>query len=122
MVTLKGEVLESFVKSLYKRLSGSDNESLRRLNFHNFDLRNRQLYYKDKSNPSTIKKWMLRAVGILADKLGKEGLCDLGFDVPVGKITAHQFMASYRARNQLPSVSDIANAEDTDLQDLSRNT
>ena len=32
---------------------------------------------------------MLRGVGVLADRLGKEGLRDLGFDVPVGRITAH---------------------------------
>ena len=45
--TLKYEALESFVKSLYKRLSGSDDEPPGTINFHNFDLRNEQLYYKD---------------------------------------------------------------------------
>ena len=44
--TLKYEALESFVKSLYKRLSGSDDEAPGTINFHNFDLRNGQLYYK----------------------------------------------------------------------------
>ena len=54
--TLKYEALESFVKSLYKRLSGSDNEPLGTINFHNFDLRNGQPYYKDNVNPLTTKK------------------------------------------------------------------
>ena len=94
METLKYEALESFVKSLYKRLSGSNDEPLGTINFHNFDLRNGQLYYKDNVNPLTTKKWVLRGVGVLADRLGKEGLRYLGFDVPVGKITACQFMAS----------------------------
>ena len=58
---------------------------------------------------------MLRVVGVLADRLGKEGLRDLDFDVPVGRITAHQFMASYRAGSQLPSASDITGADDIGL-------
>ena len=51
--TLKYEALESFVKSLYKRLSGSDDEPPGTINLHNFDLRNGQLYYKENVNPLT---------------------------------------------------------------------
>ena len=116
--TLKYEALESFVKSLYKRLTGSDDEPLGTINFHNFDLRNGQLYDKDNVNPLTTKKQTLQGVGVLADRLGKEGLRDLGFDVPVGRITARQFMASYRARSQLPSTSDITRADDIELQEI----
>ena len=61
---------------------------------------------------------MLRAVGVLADRLGKEGLRDLGFDVPVGSITAPQFMASYKVGSQLPSTSDITGADDIELQEI----
>ena len=53
--------------------------------------------------------------------MGKEELRDLGFDVPVGKITALQFMASYRAGNQLPSMSEIAKADDIELQEIAEN-
>ena len=109
--------MESFVKSLYKRLSGGNDEPPGTIDFHNFDLKNGQLYYKDNVNPLTTKKRMLREVGVLADIFGKEGLRDLGFDVPVGKITAHQFMASYRAGSQLPSASDITRADDIELQE-----
>ena len=116
--TLKYEALESFVKSLYRRISGSDDEPLGTINFHDFDLRNGQLYYKDNVNPLMTKKWMLRAVGVLADRLGKEGLRELGFDVPVGRITAHQFMASYRVGSQLPSASDITRVDDIELQEI----
>ena len=38
--------------------------------------------------------------------------------MPVGKVTARQFMASYRARFQLPSTSDITRADDTELQEI----
>ena len=61
---------------------------------------------------------MLRGVGVLADRLGKEGLRDLGSDVPVGKVTACQFMASYRGGSQLPSTSDITRADDIELQEI----
>ena len=54
--TLKYEALESFVKCLYRRISGSNDEPLGTINFHNFDLRNGQLYYKDNVNPLTTKK------------------------------------------------------------------
>ena len=55
------------------------------------------------------------------DRLGKEGLRDLGFDVPVGKITARQFMASYRPGSQLPSTSDITGVNDIELQEIVEN-
>ena len=86
--TLKYEALESFVKSLYKRLSGSNDELLGTISFHNFNLRNGQLYYKDNVNPLRTKKQTLRGVGVSVDRLDKERLRDLGFDVSVGKITA----------------------------------
>ena len=116
--TLKYEALESFVKSLYKKLSGSNDEPLGMINYHNFDLRNGQLYYKDNVNPLATIKQVLRDFGVLVDRLGKDGLRDLGFDVPVGKVTAHQFMASYRARSQLPSTSDTTRADDIELQEF----
>ena len=119
--TLKYESLESFVKSLYKRLSGSDDEPPGTINFLNFNLRNGQLYYKDNVNPLMTKRQVLRGIGVLVDRLGKEGLRDLGFDVPVGKITVHQFMASYRAGSQLPSTSDITGADDIELQEIVEN-
>ena len=50
--------------------------------------------------------------------MGKKRLRDLGFDVPVGPITARQFMALYRAGSQLPSTSDITRANDIELQEI----
>ena len=121
METFKYETLESFVKSLYKRLSGSDDEPPGTINFHNFDIRNGQLYYKDKTYPLTNQKVGAKGVGVLVDRLGKEGLRDLDFDVPVGQITARQFMASYRAGNQLPSMSAVTKADDIELQEIVEN-
>ena len=63
---------------------------------------------------------MLKGFGLSVDRLGKEGLHDLGFDVPVGHTTARQFMASYRTGSQLPSMSDITRADDIELQEIAQ--
>ena len=42
-----------------------------------------ELYYKDKSPPLTIRKGKLKLVGAIAEILSKEGLRDLGFDIPI---------------------------------------
>ena len=70
--TLKYEALESLIKSLYKRLFGSNNEPLGTISFHNFNLRNGQLYYKDNVNPLTTKKWKLRLVYLQIDCVRKD--------------------------------------------------
>ena len=116
--TFKYEALESFVKSLHKRLSGSDDEPLETIDFHNFDLKNWTAILQGQCQSLNNQKTGAKGVGVLADRLGKEGLRDLGFDVPVGKITAHQFMASYRAGFQLPSISDITGEDDIELQEI----
>ena len=42
-----------------------------------------------KSKSLTIRGETLRSVGEIANVLGKEGLCDLGFDIPIeGKVMA----------------------------------
>ena len=41
--------------------------------------------------------------------------------MPVGKIIARQFMASYRAGSQLPSTSDITRANNIELQEIAEN-
>ena len=58
--------------------------------FHldDFKLRDRELYYKGKSRPLMIRGGKLRPVRTIADILGKEGLCDIGFDIPSGKLMA----------------------------------
>ena len=55
-----------------------------------FELRDGELYYKGKSMPLTIRGEKLRSVGVMAEKLGKEGLRNLGFIILRGKTTAQQ--------------------------------
>ena len=58
---------------------------------------------------------MLKSAGMLADILGEGGLRSLGFDVPVGKLTAWQAVMLNKTQEELPSESDITRADDIEL-------
>ena len=55
---------------------------------------------------------------MIADILGKNRLRRLGFNIPVGKITARQAVMLNRAAEELPSESDITRADDIELQEI----
>ena len=60
----------------------------------------------------------LRPDGMLADILGKSKLRRLGFNIPVGKVTARQAVMLNKATEELPSASDITKADDMELQEI----
>ena len=53
--------------------------------------------------------------------LGERRLRDLGFDVPKGKVTAWQVVMLNRVEEELPSSSDVDNADDIDHQEIMEN-
>ena len=55
---------------------------------------------------------------MLADILGKNRLRRLGFNIPVGKVTARQAVMLNKAAKELPSASDITKADDIELQEI----
>ena len=55
---------------------------------------------------------------MIADILGKNRLHRLGFNIPVGKLTARQDVMLNKAVEESPSKSDITNADDIELQDI----
>ena len=55
---------------------------------------------------------------MLADILGKNRLCRLGFYIPVGCITARQAVMLSKAAEELPSESDITRVDDIELQEI----
>ena len=55
---------------------------------------------------------------MLVDILGKNRLCRLGFNIPVGCITARQAVILNKAAEELPSESDITGADDIELQEI----
>ena len=55
---------------------------------------------------------------MLADILGKNTLCRLGFNIPVGKLTAQQAIMLNKAAEELLPQSDITKADDIELQEI----
>ena len=55
---------------------------------------------------------------MLADILGKNRLRRLGFNIPVGKVTARQAVMLSKAAEELPSESVITKADDIELQEI----
>ena len=55
---------------------------------------------------------------MIADILGKNRLRRLGFNIPVGRITARQAVMLNKAAEELPSESDIIKADDIKLQEI----
>ena len=46
------------------------------------------MYHSVKTSPLINKRNKLRSACVIAEILGKEGLCDLGFNIPRGKVMA----------------------------------
>ena len=59
---------------------------------------------------------------MLADILGKNRLRRLGFNIPVGKLTAQQAVMLNKTAEELPSESDITKADDIELQEIVEKT
>ena len=58
----------------------------------------------------------------IANILGIHSLRDLGYDIPPGKITAREFVMFNEAEEELPSTSDIAKADEIELQEIAKTT
>ena len=83
--------------------------------FDKFELRDDQLYYKENDGkPLMTKKGNLRTVKELVKILGVKRLRDLGYNVPERQSTL-DFIKMKRAKEKLPSASDITKADDIEL-------
>ena len=111
------KLMKDYVRDLYKKLSENIGETPEEFCYDYFKLENGELYYRGKRKPLTTK-CVLKSVGMLADILGKGGLCNLGFDIPRGKVTARQAVMLNKASEELPSESDITRADDIELQEI----
>ena len=78
------KLMKDYVRDLYKKLSENIGETPEEFHYDYFKLENGELYYRGKRKPLTTKG-VLKSVGMLADILGKGGLCNLGFDIPRAK-------------------------------------
>ena len=113
----RAKLMKDYVRDLYKKLSENIGETPELFHYDYFKLKGRELYYIGSRKPLTTEG-KLKSVGMLADILGKNRLCRLGFNIPVGRITARQAVMLNKAAKELPSESDITKADDIELQEI----
>ena len=83
------KLMKDYVRDLYKKFSENIGETPELFHYDYFKLEDGELYYRGSRKPlSTEGK--LKSVGMIADILGKNRLRRLGFNIPVGRITARQ--------------------------------
>ena len=109
--------MKDHVRDLYKKLSENIGETPELFHYDYFKLEGGELYYIGSRKPLTTQG-KLKSVGMIADILGKNRLCRLGFNIPVGKLTAQQAVMLNKAEKELPSESDITKADDIELQEI----
>ena len=111
------KLMKDYVRDLYKRLSENIGETPELFHYNYFKLESGELCYRGSRKPLT-SEGKLESVGMLADILGKNRLRRLGFNIPVGKLTAQQAIMLNKAAEELPSESDITKADDIELQEI----
>ena len=111
------KLMKDYVRDLYKKISENISETPEEFHYDYFKLEGRELYYIGSRKPLTTKG-VLKPVGMLADILSKNRLRNLGFHIPMGKVTAQQAVMLNKAAEELPSESDITKADDIELQEI----
>ena len=111
------KLMKDYVRDLYKRLSENIGETPELFHYDCFKLEDGKLYYRGSRKPLTTEG-KLKSVGMIANILGKNRLHRLGFNIPVGKVTARQAVMLNKATEELPSESDITKADDIELQEI----
>ena len=79
--------MKDYVRDLYRRLSENIGEMPELFHYDYLKLEGGELYYIGSRKPLTTEG-KLKSVGMIADILGKGRLCRLGFNTPVGRVTA----------------------------------
>ena len=112
---------EERVRGLYNILSEHLGQKPEVLHYDLFDLKGKTLYYvgpdRDLEKKMLTSMGRLRTVGALQRILGKEGLREMGFDIPKG-VSPRKALILNKTEEELPSASAINRASDIELQEL----
>ena len=114
-------VLRDRVEGLYEKLSQKWARTSEVFHFDLFELRDGQLYFRDKSKPLTTREGKLRMVKEIRKILGDGGLRDLDFNIPKSKVTTQQAAMLNIVEEELPSASDVDKVNDIELQEIMEN-
>ena len=111
--------MKDYVRDLYKRSSEDIDETPELFHYDYFKLESGDLHYIGSRKLLTTEG-KLKSVGMLADILGKNRLRRLGFNIPVGKLTARQAVMLNKVAEELPTESDITKADNIELQEIAK--
>ena len=111
--TQERRLTKSYINILYQELSSRTSDET---HYDNFRPKGKWLYFKGGDEPLTNEYGNLKTFSKLKNILGKNRLCDLGFDVPKSKVTPQQAVMLNRVEEEMPSTSNIAEANDIELQ------
>ena len=102
----RNKLLRDRVEGLYEKLSQKWARTSEVFHFDLFELRDGNLYFRDKSKPLTTRDGKLRMVKEIRKILGDGGLRDLDVNIPKGVTTQKAAMLNI-VEEELPSASDI---------------
>ena len=111
------KLMKDYFKDLYKKLSENIGGTPEPFHYDYFKLEGGKLYYIGSRKP-LMTEGKLKSVGMIAGILGKNRLRRLGFNIPVGKITACKAIMLNKAAEELSSESDITRADDIEFQEI----
>ena len=109
--------MKDYARDLYKKSSENIGKTPELFHYDYFKLEDGELCYRGSRKPLTTEG-KLKSVGMIGNILGKYRLHRLGFNIPVGKVTARQAVMLNKAAEELPSESDITGADDIELQEI----
>ena len=79
-----------------------------------------RLYYKGK--PLMNRNGELKTIGVIADTLGIRGLREMGYNITKTNLTPRFVLDLLEKQTELPSSSEIAKADDIELEEIVKST
>ena len=115
VTSLRNEVFKEYVKDLYKKIGKDIRQNPEVFRYDLFEPRGKDLYYIGPDgdlNKALTRRGRFLTVGTIADVLTKEGLREIGFDIPKSSVSAR------KALMKMPSASEIGKANEIEMQEL----
>ena len=118
----RGEVLhkEYLVGEIYELIGNKTHQRLEpNLRLVEID-KDGRLYYKGK--PLMNRNGELKTIGVIADTLGIRGLREMGYNITKTNLKPQFVLDLLEKQAELPSSSEIAKADDIELEEIVKST